>query len=256
MFSLAQLRYGLRRRSVGQKLEPAEPLHGHDAPAEDRSYGRVQCLIADGQLAAGVVEQLQMRPTGRTGDRLRVKSPVGRVFIFRPAGWTHGEAGHRGPRAVVRQLLDDRPPRPAVGAIGKRIPVTPLGRVADFGQALMARCQVRRDRRPNARFAAACLDPKAGQTPVADRCARRRKVSNRDRFDSRLRRRRVAQGLDKRFDRSAVPLDIDLDRVRLVPHPAAKSQRRGRLVNERTKPDPLHDASDFDRRAANRQTRR
>ena len=39
--------------------------------------------------------------------------------------------GHRGPRPVVGQLLDDRPPRPAVRAIGERIAVAPLA--ADRG---------------------------------------------------------------------------------------------------------------------------
>ena len=67
-----------------------------------------------------VVEQLQRRPAARTGDRLGVKPPVGRIVVLGPAVGAHRKRGHRGPRPVVGQLLDDRPARAAVRAIGER----------------------------------------------------------------------------------------------------------------------------------------
>ena len=106
--------------------KPPRPLSATIRPARTARDRAGQGLLAPGQLAAGGVQQPQLGTATRAGDRLGVKTPVGRVVVFRPAGRTHRKAGHRRPRPVVGQALDDRPPRAAVRAVGERIVVPPL----------------------------------------------------------------------------------------------------------------------------------
>ena len=100
-----------------------------------------------GEAASAGVEQFQRRAALRTGDRLGVEPPIGRIAVFRQALRTHRERGHRRPRTIVGQLANDRPSRAAVGAIGKRVAIAPLERVVDFGQAQPTGGQIGRQRR-------------------------------------------------------------------------------------------------------------
>ena len=140
---------------IDQQLKAAKPFMATIRPANSSLRRRVQGRVADGQFAALAVEQLQRRPATRTGDRLGMEPPVGRILVLRPALGAHRKRGHRGPRPVVGQPLDDRPPRPAIGAIGERIAVPPLRRIANLGQALAAGGQIGGNRRPRRRTALA-----------------------------------------------------------------------------------------------------
>ena len=244
----AQQGHRLGVGGVAEELEPTQPLDRYDPAGPHRFGGAGQGTVGLGQARAGGVHQPQRRPARRTGDRLGVEPPVGRVLVFGPALGTHREAGHRGPRPVVGQLPDDRPPRPAVGAVGERVAEPALAGRADLFPALGTGSQVGRDGRPGRRLPAACADLER-PLPVPARG-----LGNLQPIDPCLGRVRLAQGLQKRLEPAPFPLDLDPHRVGLVGHPAAQSPRPGGIVDERPKPHPLHHPAHRDRQAADRST--
>ena len=70
------------------------------------------------------VEKLNLRTTVRAGDRLGMEAAVGRIMILRGAIRAHGKFRQGSIRAVIRNILDDGKPWPAVRAIDERIPIT------------------------------------------------------------------------------------------------------------------------------------
>lgn len=83
-----------------------------------------------------------MRATFCAGIRLGMKAAVKRIVVFGLAGGTHGKVSHGGQGAVVGDVADDGVARPAVGAVGERVVVTPVGGVEDFRQAVGADADV------------------------------------------------------------------------------------------------------------------
>src|SRR5262249_31436698 len=151
VFAIAQGRHSGRIVGVTCQVIPAEPFHGNDAAFGQQSPGGLNsvasCVVAkyvefgfsrgyvesgfsrtcEVRLEADATYQLILRTTRRTGDRLRMKSPVLRVGVLRRAVGTQRPTGHRGPRAVVRQGSDNREPWTAAGAIDVRIPISSIG---------------------------------------------------------------------------------------------------------------------------------
>ena len=72
------------------------------------------------------------------GVWLGMKAPVGRISVFFFALVTHGETGHAGGGAVVRNGADDAVAGAAIGAVGKGVVKAPVGGVEDIGEALVA----------------------------------------------------------------------------------------------------------------------
>ncbi len=64
-----------------------------------------------------------------------MKAPIRRVFVLPPAVWTEGEGRHAGVGAVVGDGADDAQARPAMGAVGEGVAITPVRRVGDLGGA-------------------------------------------------------------------------------------------------------------------------
>ena len=108
-----------------------------------------------GRRAQGVVGRppIRRRPASSScklraalaGRRSAGRGTAGRSGPRTPAGSrAHRESGHRGPRAVVGQLPDDRPPRPAVRAVGKRIAAAALVGICGFPRGIRRRWPGRR----------------------------------------------------------------------------------------------------------------
>jgi hypothetical protein len=85
------------------------------------------------------------RPAGGAGHGLGVEAAVAGVLVFRAAGGAHLERRHGGLRPVIGQPVEDRQPRAAMGAIGEGVAMAPVGRVADFAQAIGAGGGIGRD---------------------------------------------------------------------------------------------------------------
>jgi hypothetical protein len=77
---------------------------------------------------------------------LGVKTAVHRVIVLTLALRAHLEAAHGGLGTIIRDVLDDGEARTAVGAIGKRITVTPVAWSQNLTQTGLAGSDVRRDK--------------------------------------------------------------------------------------------------------------
>ena len=78
-----------------------------------------------------------------TGVWLGMEPPVSRVMVFALAFRAHPEGRHGGLGPVVRYVEYDRVPRPAVGAVDERIVKTPVRRVEQLTEAVVAYSHVR-----------------------------------------------------------------------------------------------------------------
>ncbi|CAM5666548.1 hypothetical protein SSPIM334S_07212 [Streptomyces spiroverticillatus] len=67
-----------------------------------------------------------------------MEAPVARVAVLGRTVGAQGEAAHGGADAVVRQVLDDAGPRPAVGAGEEGVAVAAVARVEELAQAGVA----------------------------------------------------------------------------------------------------------------------
>ena len=59
-------------------------------------------------------------------------------MIFPGALLTHGKGGHGGLWSVVRHVFNDGIARPAIGAVDKRVKVSPVLPVKEFSEAVTA----------------------------------------------------------------------------------------------------------------------
>ena len=186
-----------------------------------------------------------LRAAVGAGNRLGMEPPVGRIGVLGRAGRAHAEPGHAGPRTVVGQVLDDRPARPAVGAIGEGIAEPPLARRADLLAALGAGRQVGGDRRPGRPLVRAAADL---ESRLAVHLAGLR--ADVQRVDPCLGRRRAAQQVEERLDGGWLSLDLDPHHAGLVLHPAGQSAGQSGVIDEGPKPDPLDHSPHGDRQRA------
>ncbi len=116
-----------------------------------------------------------------------VEAAVEGIVVFSLAGGAHGEVGHGGEGAVVGDVFDDGVTRAAVGAVGERVAVAPVGRVEDFGQTVGADADVGGDEGVGAGLGLAVDDGEVG-------CAVGGNFGGGDGFDVGEGRRFVAQG--------------------------------------------------------------
>ena len=218
----------------------AESLDGDDrALAEQPRGGRYRVRLARrrGDRAAIGLDQPNGGPAGGTRVRLSVKSAIAGIVVLGAAGRAHRELAHRRPRAVIRHALDDREPRPAVGAVDERVPVAAVAGVEQLRQAVVAGRAVGGDQRvglaPGRRF----YDPKTALTRNRDR-------RGFDRSHVGKRRGLGAQAGEEAPDAIGVTLDLELDAALVVQHPAREIELLGEPEDERPEADALHRAGD------------
>ncbi|MCG3119758.1 MAG: hypothetical protein ALAOOOJD_02269 [bacterium] len=136
MFALAEMLHGFFIGGIDQQMKSANAFHGHNLAAQERIDRLEDRVIFDGERQPFMIPQLHLRPAPRAGIRLRVKTPVGGIVIFGATIQTHRKTFHRGVRTIIRQRRDDRKARTAVGAIGERITIAPVGRIKNFSQTI------------------------------------------------------------------------------------------------------------------------
>src|SRR5918912_4481104 len=97
------------------------------------------------QLVPEAVQEPHLRAADRAGVGLGVEAAVGWVIVLSPALGAHLEVCHRGHGPVVGHRAGYGEPRAAVGAVGERIPVTPVCRIKELREAVLAGGDIRRD---------------------------------------------------------------------------------------------------------------
>ena len=162
-------------------------------------------------------------------------APIVEVPVVGGARPTHRERLHRGVVAVVWQRRGDREPWPAVGAVDERVPIPPIGRVEELGQAVGAGCGIGRHRADGlpGELVGAVGDHEvalvvAGGDPDAI-----------DGVDGGQRRRLVSQQAPELVEVLWPPLGFDTDPVRFVADQAGQAQPLPEAMDEWPEPDPL-----------------
>src|ERR1700692_5124004 len=85
-----------------------------------------------------------MWPATGARNRLRMKTPVCRIAIFRSAVAVQRPFGHRRVAAIVRQAFNHRVAWPAIGAIYIWIVIAPILRGEHFAKAILTNRQISR----------------------------------------------------------------------------------------------------------------
>ena len=188
--------------------------------------------------SCGGGQKRQLGAATGTGDRLSMKTAIGRIVVLGLTPGAHLEGPHRRVRPIVGNPGGDREARPAVGAVGEGIAEAAFGRVVDLRGAHLTGRNVRRDRHRGGPagpaveylkvFAARHGDGSIGDGLNASQpgCLRPQSQSQR------------RQGL-----RGA--LGLDGDAARLVDDEAGQAQPGGKPIDMRAKTDPLHSPRDL-----------
>ena len=164
---------------------------------------------------------------------------VERVPVLARANRAHRPVAHRGERPVVGQAEHDRVAGPAVGAVDVGVAVAAIGRVGELGGASRADRQIGRDPDGGRALASAVADHEVGVPLGRD---------GRDHHlgDAARRRRRGRERGEQAVERSGLSLDVDLDAVGAVEHPAAGAVLAGEAIDERAEADALDDPAHAD----------
>jgi len=67
-----------------------------------------------------------------------MKPPVHRIIIFPGTFVTHGKRGHGSLSPIVRYVMNNGIPWPTIGAVDKRVKVSPVLLVEEFSEAIAA----------------------------------------------------------------------------------------------------------------------
>ena len=231
----------------GREVVATESLHRHHGT---RAHGRGGAgdRVTDRLAAVGGAEA-QPGPARSAADGLRVEPSVGRVVVLARARVAHGEAGHRGARAVVGNVAHDREPRPAVRAVEERVAVPTVGGIEELTETVVAGCRVCGHERASRPAGIARDDGEVGVTA--------RGQARRVQLVDRGERGQVGFDLgDKALDRVGRPLDLDEHAALVVADEAGECVPVRHVVHERAEADPLHDAADLHPHAYRRRSGR
>ena len=192
-----------------------------------------------GRVAGTPVREL--RPAIGARDRLRMEAAISRVAVLGLARRAQRELAHRRPGPVIRQVVDDRGSRPAVGAICERVAIAPICRVEQLGEAVVARGDVWREEPFGGGDRFALFDREAG--PGFDLAVR---LADFHRFDSSSRRRITGQPAREILDCPNRPCGLDHDLTGAIDDGAVQPELGRKPPHERPEADALDNAADFD----------
>src|SRR4051812_29384328 len=240
--ALAQFRHRLVAARVAGEMVSADSLDGGDPSSRELANGE-----RDRVLGGLRRSDPQRRPARGTADRLGMESPVSGILVLGAALLAHPEARHRRALAIVRRALDDRQPRPAIGAVDERIAVPAVCRIEQLAQAVVASAGVRRNERL-ARSFVARLDAEL-------RFSSRLRLADGNLVEPGKDRSARAQLLDEAIERFPGSLHLDVDGAGPVSHASAKAEPGSDPVYERAEADALDHAGHIDRSPGRRHAR-
>ncbi len=220
-------------------MEAAYSLDGDDPPVPHRRRGRAQRGVIRGERLAHIVPQREARPASGARVRLGMKAAVGGVVVFRAAVRAHREMAHRGPRAVVRDVLDDAVARPALGAVDERIEVAAVRGIEQLAQAVRAGREIGKHL---GRVYAGGIARANRESVVAIELD----LFCFDRRHRGVRRRLLADHAQQRGDAAGIALGLDGHAFGRVADPTAELEPSCAIEDERPEPDPLHRAANED----------
>ena len=165
-----------------------------------------------------------------------MEAPIPRVVIFRLTGGTHGKVRHGGLVAIIRDILDNRITRPAVGTVDKGIAVASVDGVQELGQAIRAGANIGGNQRGTRLLSLALDDAKTVQR--SEGLLHHLHLNDLSKWWCFSR-----NVPDKRLDCSRQPSHLDLDAIGLIPNPAGKLAAISQLKDKGAKPYSLHDTS-------------
>ncbi len=246
-------------RVTGQQ-KTAQPFHSDESSRVQQIANALQgsqrrplrCtkIAGDRQIRFGIMlaafDQRQTGAAGGTGIGLGVKSAISGVFIFGVAKVTHAKLRHGGSRAIVRNILNDRVARPAIGAVGEWVAVAAVGRIAKVTPAIVAGGYVRGDEGERVLLLATGLDGKFT-------CILQGNFFQRDLHNLGQGGWAGPQGMEKLLDRVAGTLDFNRNAGGGIQDKARQLQRSGQVVDEGTEADSLHHSSNRDALADSRE---
>src|ERR1019366_9625299 len=123
-----------------------------DSPARrDRASGGANRVGLGRGLINVRIEDAKGRAALRTCVWLGMEAAIGDGFVLATALGAHRETRHRGRRPIVGNVARDREAWPAIGAVGERVPISAVGRIENFGQAIAANRDIGRNRKPTLR---------------------------------------------------------------------------------------------------------
>jgi hypothetical protein len=127
----------------------AQALQRHDLSLFEKGGRTRDVVVAPlmGQSApVGGAQKGQLGTAFGTGDRLSMKTAIGRIVVLGQAPGAHLKGQHRRVGPIVGNPGGDRKARSAVGAVGEGIAVAALGPVVDLHRAHLTGRNVRRNR--------------------------------------------------------------------------------------------------------------
>ena len=149
-FAPSQLLQALGITRVASQLKAPQTFERQNPAVQQGLHGLFQSLLLifcgrSGVSSAGSrrIHKPQARPARWAGHGLGMKAPVSRVGVFRAAPGAKRKTAHGRDGAVIRNGARDGVARPAVGAVGKGVPVARIGRIAHVGEAVGAYAHIR-----------------------------------------------------------------------------------------------------------------
>src|SRR5262245_37867786 len=133
-----------------------------------------------------VIQQVNSRTALRTSIGLSVKAAIGRVMKFPRAVAAHFKGRHGGSLAIIGNVLDDGESRTTVGAVNKRIAISPIRWIEKLDETVVAGGCIRGDQHTSLLFILTADDVESG-------LSLRRHDPAINVFDPRQRRRLFAQ---------------------------------------------------------------
>ncbi len=243
MLAVSEPGHGDRIGRVAGQVVAAQPLDRDYPPLSKVGQSSLQRLFPmcrRGSVPRSPVAELRTAVRARHG--LGVEAAVGRVAVLRLARRAERKLAHAGPGPVVRQIFDDRGPRAAVGAVGERVAIPPIGRVEQLAQAVVAGGDVGRKEAFGRGDGLALLDLEPRASGDLALC-----LPDQDLLHAGARRSVRQESTGEGLDRILRPGDLDLDLAGSIHDRAVESELSGKTPDERPEADALDDAVDLDR---------
>ena len=142
VLALAQAGDGGGVTGIASQMKAAAAFYCHDAAALQR--GQRQCQRVAGLWRTLRAQVVQLRAAGRAASGFGVKAAACRLLVVGVAGRAQCKAGQRGGAAVVGQGAGHAVARAALRAVDEGVAPVAASRLAQLGQASVARCAVGR----------------------------------------------------------------------------------------------------------------